>query len=143
MWEGGGTGEDLRMGGMEASVRGAGKKQEEAEREREKLVDVLGDGTVDTGAAVIPGAVDEDAALGVYEAHTDVFHCEFAWGITWTFLPLTLLSCSDRQDTQPTTARLEYLMNEPVVAGGARVGSNAWGVLWVQSVMEVPTEVVE
>lgn len=47
----------------------------------------------------------------------------------------------DRQDTQPTYARWEVIPDperKRHVLGGTKVGSGAWGLAWVDTVMEVP-----
>ena len=51
---------------------------------------------------------------------------------------------TDRSDTQPTRARWEPVPDDKRrVLGGAKVGSAAWGVAWVDTVMEVPQTHVE
>lgn len=46
----------------------------------------------------------------------------------------------DRSDTQPTRARWEALPDDQGkrrVLGGAKVGGGAWGLAWVDTVMEM------
>ncbi|KAL5478327.1 NPL6 [Sanghuangporus weigelae] len=58
-------------------------------------------------------------SYGVYEPHTAIVHYE--------------------SSTQPTRARWEVLPDSRNVLGGTKVGNGAWGVAWVDTVME-PTE---
>ena len=44
----------------------------------------------------------------------------------------------DRSDTQPTRARWEPVDGGQRVLGGMKAGSQAWGLAWVDTVMEVP-----
>ncbi|KAI0074934.1 hypothetical protein K474DRAFT_1685549 [Panus rudis PR-1116 ss-1] len=59
--------------------------------------------------------------MGIYEPHTaQVFY---------------------RSDTQPTSARWEYVEDErgkKPVLGGTKVGGGAWGLAWIDTVMELP-----
>ncbi|KAI0672302.1 chromatin remodelling complex Rsc7/Swp82 subunit-domain-containing protein [Trametes maxima] len=49
-----------------------------------------------------------------------------------------------RQDTQPTRARWEALSDDKRrVLGGSKVGGGAWGLAWVDTVVETPGEEVE
>ena len=51
---------------------------------------------------------------------------------------------TDRSDTQPTRARWEPVPDDKRrVLGGAKVGSAAWGVAWVDTVMENPQKKLE
>ena len=81
-------------------------------------------------------------AIGVYEPHTNLILCES-----------TLFLCSsitfylnrdhgpDRADTQPTRARWESLSSpERRVLGGTKAGNGAWGLAWVDTVMQLPDE---
>lgn len=79
--------------------------------------------------------------LGVYDPQTGIVMCEYELYL--------LLSRSDsrvspdRNDTQPLRSRWEPVdePNKPNggrVLGGSKVGSNAWGVAWVDTVMELP-----
>ena len=45
---------------------------------------------------------------------------------------------TDRSDTQPTRARWEPLDDGRRVLGGTKAGSQAWGLAWVDTVMESP-----
>ncbi|KAG6811923.1 hypothetical protein H0H92_005254 [Tricholoma furcatifolium] len=61
-----------------------------------------------------------EPALGMYEAHTGLVQY--------------------REDTQPTRSRLQLLPDSGVrrsVVGGAKAGNGAWGLAWVDTVMEV------
>lgn len=47
----------------------------------------------------------------------------------------------DRADTQPTSCRWEALPDSSVkrrLLGGTKVGNGAWGLAWVDTVMEFP-----
>ncbi|KAJ7721018.1 chromatin remodelling complex Rsc7/Swp82 subunit-domain-containing protein [Mycena metata] len=58
--------------------------------------------------------------LGVYEAHSGVIQY--------------------RADTQPTRSRLEQVPDDDLkksVLGGTKVGNGAWGVAWLDTIMEV------
>lgn len=47
----------------------------------------------------------------------------------------------DRADTQPTKARWESLSNpERRILGGTKAGNGAWGLSWVDTVMQLPGE---
>jgi len=47
----------------------------------------------------------------------------------------------DRADTQPTRARWESLSSpERRVLGGTKAGNGAWGLAWVDTVMQLPDE---
>ncbi|EAU84128.2 nuclear protein localization [Coprinopsis cinerea okayama7 len=69
---------------------------------------------------------EEKKPLGVYEPHSHLIHY--------------------RSDTQPTSARWEQLEDsktDPLkrrVLGGTKAGNGAWGLAWVDTVMEVPEE---
>ncbi|KAI9060085.1 hypothetical protein FKP32DRAFT_1578774 [Trametes sanguinea] len=68
-------------------------------------------------------AKESDLPLGIYEPQT---------GIVFY-----------RSDTQPTQARWEALPDDGEqrrVLGGTKVGGGAWGIAWVDTVMEVPPE---
>ncbi|KDQ13820.1 hypothetical protein BOTBODRAFT_361613 [Botryobasidium botryosum FD-172 SS1] len=70
------------------------------------------------------GDADEDPRpWGVYEPHTGLIHY--------------------RMDTQPTRSRLERVeraeSNKRPVLGGTAVGSGAWGIAFVDTVMELDT----
>ena len=50
----------------------------------------------------------------------------------------------DRNDTQPTTARWVPMPDDPSnplkrsLIGGTKVGNGAWGLAWVDTIMEFP-----
>ncbi|KAI0657495.1 chromatin remodelling complex Rsc7/Swp82 subunit-domain-containing protein [Cubamyces menziesii] len=67
--------------------------------------------------------LESDLPLGIYEPQT---------GIVFY-----------RSDTQPTRARWEALPDDQEkrrVLGGTKAGGGGWGLAWVDTVMEVPTE---
>jgi len=97
--------------------------------------------SVATGKNRQPGT-QGGGAIGVYEPHTNLILCES-----------TLFLCSsitfylnrdhgpDRADTQPTRARWESLSSpERRVLGGTKAGNGAWGLAWVDTVMQLPDE---
>lgn len=47
---------------------------------------------------------------------------------------------ADRSDTQPTTARWDYVGTSRPVLAGTKVGNGAWGLAQVDTVMELPVE---
>jgi chromatin structure-remodeling complex protein RSC7 len=53
-----------------------------------------------------------------------------------------ILICSpDREDTQPTQSRWMSLGNKTKeIVGGSRVGAAAWGLAWVDTMLELPPE---
>ena len=59
-------------------------------------------------------------------------------------MTVVLTRAADRLDTQPVRSRWEPVQ-EPAgserqaVLGGAKVGSRAWGLAWVDTVMELPS----
>ena len=87
--------------------------------------------------------VDEaNAALGVYEPHTDSFLCKFSiFEFLHCVLVPLLLYLADRTDTQPTRARMEHTLGHPMITGDKKVGGLAWGVIWVDTVLEAPVDV--
>jgi hypothetical protein len=48
----------------------------------------------------------------------------------------------DRLDTQPTRAKFEHLMGGQLITSEKRVGSEAWGVTIVETVLDVPNSVL-
>jgi chromatin structure-remodeling complex protein RSC7 len=83
-----------------------------------------------------PGGDDspEGRRYGVYEPHTNMWHCAYVYTSQCPMLTLVSL---DRSDTQPTRYRYEQVDdNDRFVLGGTQVGTGAWGVLWVDTIME-------
>ncbi|KAH9934143.1 chromatin remodelling complex Rsc7/Swp82 subunit-domain-containing protein [Fomitopsis serialis] len=60
----------------------------------------------------------EQTPLGVYEPHSGTVYY--------------------RSDTQPTRARWEPVDDGQRVLGGTKAGSQAWGLAWVDTIMETP-----
>lgn len=89
--------------------------------------------------------VDDPRPLGVYEPHTGLIHCAFP------LLPISFLLLEfsyfwiriDRADTQPTRSRLERVETDrrPVL-GGTTVGSGAWGIAYIDTIMEFDDSMV-
>jgi hypothetical protein len=80
--------------------------------------------------------------LGWYEPHTGVWHCTFE--VPFSSPQLTGVCFPDRADSQPTRAKLtlapptrEAILADGVL-GGAKIGSNAWGIASVKTFMELP-----
>lgn len=46
---------------------------------------------------------------------------------------------TDRSDTQPTKSRLEQINDTPVILGGSKAGQHAWGIAYLDTVMETNT----
>lgn len=44
-----------------------------------------------------------------------------------------------RSDTQPTTSRWEPVPGRPSILGGSKAGNAAWGLAWVDTVLEFPS----
>ncbi|KAG6849707.1 hypothetical protein H0H93_006090 [Arthromyces matolae] len=64
--------------------------------------------------------VPDEPPLGIYEPHTGLVIC--------------------RADTQPTRSRLELLPDsgaKKATLGGTKAGNGAWGLAWVETVMDV------
>lgn len=80
---------------------------------------------------------DEPLPLGVYEPHTGAVLCECSSDVKWLVRLLMFVSI-DRSDTQPTRARWEPVGDGKPVLGGTKAGSQAWGLAWVDTVMEFP-----
>ena len=77
-------------------------------------------------------------SYGIYEPHTAIVHCKSHPRFHRnTDLLLTIVT--DESSTQPTKARWEVAPDSRNVLGGTKVGNGAWGVAWVDTVME-PTE---
>jgi chromatin structure-remodeling complex protein RSC7 len=78
--------------------------------------------------------------MGVYEPHAAIVFCEFH--LAACDLPLNVIVCKDRSDTQPTSSRWERLPDDEhkkAILGGTKAGKNAWGLAWVDTTMEPPT----
>ena len=53
------------------------------------------------------------------------------------------LVVTDRSDTQPTQARWEALpdnLEKRRILGGTKAGGGAWGLAWVNTVMQTPQQ---
>jgi chromatin structure-remodeling complex protein RSC7 len=79
-----------------------------------------------------------DGPLGVYEPQTGLFLCE-CFIVPHPTLVGSDMLVVDRSDTQPTRSRWEYVDNARPVLGGTKVGSGAWGLASVETVLELPT----
>ncbi|KAJ7164887.1 chromatin remodelling complex Rsc7/Swp82 subunit-domain-containing protein [Mycena filopes] len=98
---------DLAGGGLLGRKRKAEAEAEEAQ-------------SGEASSSKKPKDATDDLPLGVYEAHSGIIQY--------------------RADTQPTRSRLEHLPDDDVkraVLGGTKVGNGAWGVAWVDTIMEV------
>lgn len=78
---------------------------------------------------------EAELPLGVYEPHNGIVVC------ACTFCESACTShlyVADRSDTQPTRSRWETgLQNdERKVLGGTKTGNGAWGLAWVDTIME-------
>lgn len=103
-----------------------------------------------TGETVVKPEVEEDldqpaakrprlgGALGVYEPHSGIIHCESC--IPLSYNSLFNMPFVDRADMQPTRSRWEPV-REPkkYVLGGTKAGNGAWGLAWVDVIMETAT----
>ena len=79
---------------------------------------------------------DIELPLGVYEPHTGLVHCAFAF----VRLEVTDRCCFprvDRTNTQPTRHRWEQVVPRRVL-GGTKVGNGAWALAWVDTCLELP-----
>ena len=75
---------------------------------------------------------------GVYEPHTNLNLCKYKSRLLGCFLMIWL----DRADTQPSTARWEAVPDSATkrrVLGGTKMGNGAWGLAWVDTIMELPS----
>ena len=74
--------------------------------------------------------------LGVYEPHNGIVVCEYTFRQS-TWVPH--LHFADRADTQPTRSRWEPgpRTDERVILGGTKTGNGAWGLAWVDTIMEI------
>ena len=79
----------------------------------------------------------EEAELlfGVYEPHNSVVVCEYMFR---KIACASRLHFTDRSDTQPTRSRWEPgpRNEERKILGGTKTGNGAWGLAWVDTVME-------
>lgn len=82
-----------------------------------------------------------DGAIGVYEPHSNLILCK------WMLLSMTIekhwltWQSPDRADTQPTRAIWEPISNpKRRILGGTKAGNGAWGLAWVDTVMQLPEE---
>jgi chromatin structure-remodeling complex protein RSC7 len=78
---------------------------------------------------------EAELPLGVYEPHNGIVVCEY------TFRESARASClhfTDRSDTQPTHSRWELgpRTDERRILGGTKTGNGAWGLAWVDTIME-------
>lgn len=72
--------------------------------------------------------------VGVYEAHTAIPHCKNLSSISLT--AYALVSFAVETSTQSTRARWEVVPDKNTILGGTKVGNGAWGLAWVDTVME-------
>ena len=79
----------------------------------------------------------EEAELpfGVYEPHNGIIVCEWDLGECTRAAHSYL---ADRSDTQPTQSRWEQgpRTDERRILGGTKTGNGAWGLAWVDAIME-------
>ncbi len=89
-------------------------------------------------------AQESQLPVGVYEPQTGIVLCEYCrLDDMWTERT-DYRAHTDRSDTQPTHARWEPVPDDTRrVLGGTKVGGAAWGIAWVDTVMEVPQTPVE
>lgn len=80
---------------------------------------------------------DEEMPVGVYEPHSGIVHCEYHHRVAGHVANHV---SPDRSDTQPTRARWDPIDDGQCVLGGAKAGSQAWGLAWVDTVMELPRQ---
>lgn len=73
--------------------------------------------------------------LGVYEPHNGIVVCEYRFRES---VCISRLYFTDRSDTQPTCSRWEPgpQADERRILGGTKTGNGAWGLAWVDTVME-------
>ena len=73
--------------------------------------------------------------LGVYEPHNGIVVCEC---IFHESARTSHLRFTDRSDTQPTHSRWEPgpRNDERRILGGTKTGNGAWGLAWVDTIME-------
>ena len=78
---------------------------------------------------------EAELSLGAYEPHNGIIVCEYTFrkGACTSRLCLT-----DRSDTQPTHSRWEPgpRSDERRILGGTKTGNGAWGLAWVDTIME-------
>ena len=103
------------------------------ERARDETMDV-------DGAEAQRDSITSLYPIGMYEPHTGIVHCEYI-DFFITFYYLLLINNADRNDTQPSRAHWERAPGSSTnrrVLGGTKVGNAAWGLAWVDTVMELP-----
>lgn len=78
---------------------------------------------------------DVELPLGVYEPHNGIVVCEYKFG---QHACTSHIYFTDRSDTQPTCSRWEQgpRNDERRVLGGTMTGNGAWGLAWVDTIME-------
>jgi chromatin structure-remodeling complex protein RSC7 len=78
---------------------------------------------------------EAELPLGVYEPHNGIVVCEFTF---LESLHASYLRLADRSDTQPTRSWWEQgpRNDERKILGGTKTGNGAWGLAWVDTIME-------
>ena len=115
-------------GGIEDPLRAARDEDENSEEAEQRKRKWLAEGN----------------PLGAYEPHTDMFHCGcYIRHAIEAPHDLTTYPHPDRMDTQPTRAKFEHLMGGQLITSEKRVGSEAWGVMVVETVLDVPSDALQ
>ena len=89
--------------------------------------------------------VQEQPVLGAYEPHSNIIQCMCPQFVALSNFLTLVYESADRSDTQPTACRWEPMPDSAVkrrVLGGTKVGNGAWGLAWIDTVMEFPDPVV-
>lgn len=78
---------------------------------------------------------EAELPLGVYEPHNGIVVCEHKFRESARTSSSRL---TDRSDTQPTCSRWEsgHRNDERRILGGTKTGNGAWGLAWVDTIME-------
>jgi chromatin structure-remodeling complex protein RSC7 len=85
-------------------------------------------------------APDGYGTLGVYEPHSNMILCELSYTLSLVEFHFST-PFIDHSATQPTRATWQFLPNSKQrILGGTRSGNGAWGMAWVDTVMQLPDE---
>lgn len=85
-------------------------------------------------------SLEDELPLGLYESHSGIVHCKRFCHILYIDIG-EIIFIVDRADTQPTTSRWEMMPDsmQKRVLGGTKSGNGAWGLAWVDTVLELPS----
>jgi chromatin structure-remodeling complex protein RSC7 len=121
------------------TAEGQGQDNKDKDKgKKRKTADVDADADVEVEDASGGGGI-----VGVYEPHSNLILCK--WFVSPTYPRRNEVTKktprTDGADTQPTCAKWEHIPNpKRRVLGGTKAGNGAWGLAWVDTVMQLPEE---